>query len=527
MKSSTLILAAAALIALSACGGGTAPAVPPVVAPVDPVPPVVTPPVVTPPTDPVPPVVTPSDPPPLDPNAPPEWFTLLGHCEKPRQGLSPTGFPYNDVQGTLTDELKWLRSFVDATYLWYKEVPANLKLEDYHNTLDWFAVLKTNATTASGRAKDRFHFTYPTEQWDAMTTAGVQLGYGLTWVRNADPAAPRVWILTMVEPGSQAEQAGLRRGDQLVSVDDVAIGDNSAAGVAKLNAGLTPVTAGEVHRFVLSRGGMSLAASLTSLRLAVAPVLAGKVLDTPTGKVGYLQFNEHNAVSEGLLVKNIADFKTAGITDLVLDMRYNGGGLLSIASELAYMIAGPVPTAGKTFERSQYNDKTKPQAPQPFATVAAGYQSTQPVKAGSALPYLGLKRVTVLTTPGTCSASESVINSLRGVDIEVNLIGGETCGKPYAFVPAANCGTTYFTIQFQGVNDKGYGDYADGFAPTCSVSDDLTHALGDPAEGLLATALKYRTTGVCPAQPLRSRAVQGAMQLVRPPVKEISIYDRR
>jgi hypothetical protein len=259
----------------------------------------------------------------------------------------------------------------------------------------------------------------------------------------------------------------------------------------------------------------------------VAPVLNGKVLDTPTGKVGYLQFNEHNAVSEGLLVKNIADFKTAGIADLVLDMRYNGGGLLSIASELAYMIAGPGPTAGKVFERSQYNDKTKPQAPQPFATTAAGYPSTLPVKAGSALPYLSLKRVTILTTPGTCSASESVVNSLRGVDVEVNLIGGETCGKPYAFTPAANCGTTYFTIQFQGVNDKGYGDYADGFAPTCSVGDDLEHALGDPAEGLLATALKYRVTGVCPAQPLRSRTVQGAMQLVRPQVKEISIYDRR
>jgi hypothetical protein len=70
----------------------------------------------------------------------------------------------------------------------------------------------------------------------------------------------------------------------------------------------------------------------------------------------------------------------------------------------------------------------------------------------------------VLTTAGTCSASEAVINGLRGIDVEVNLIGGETCGKPYAFVPQPNCGTTYFAIQTQGVNNKGFGDYADGFS---------------------------------------------------------------
>jgi hypothetical protein len=102
----------------------------------------------------------------------------------------------------------------------------------------------------------------------------------------------------------------------------------------------------------------------------------------------------------------------------------------------------------------------------------------------------------VLTTAGTCSASEAVINGLRGIDVEVNLIGGETCGKPYAFVPQPNCGTTYFAIQTQGVNNKGFGDYADGFQPTCKVDDDLDHALGDTSERLLAAALSYRANGV-------------------------------
>ncbi|MCG8442405.1 MAG: peptidase, partial [Caulobacterales bacterium] len=91
------------------------------------------------------------------------------------------------------------------------------------------------------------------------------------------------------------------------------------------------------------------------------------------------------------------------------------------------------------------------------------------------------------------------------------LVGDTTCGKPYGFYPQDNCGETYYTIQFQGVNDKGFGDYADGFAPEtsnavfpvkipgCLVSDDLANELGDESEALLAAALAYRETGSCPA----------------------------
>jgi hypothetical protein len=112
--------------------------------------------------------------------------------------------------------------------------------------------------------------------------------------------------------------------------------------------------------------------------------------------------------------------------------------------------------------------------------------------------------VFVLTDEATCSASEAVMNGLAGVDVQVIQIGEATCGKPYGFYPQDNCGTTYFAIQFQGVNQKGFGDYADGFAPGgvfpgCTVPDDFTHALGDPAEARVAAALAYRATGSCPA----------------------------
>jgi carboxyl-terminal processing protease len=128
----------------------------------------------------------------------------------------------------------------------------------------------------------------------------------------------------------------------------------------------------------------------------------------------------------------------------------------------------------------------------------------------------------VLSTAGTCSASESVINGLRGADVEVIQIGGTTCGKPYGFTPVPNCGTTYFSIEFKGVNNKGFGDFTDGFAPTCQVSDDLTRPVGDQNEGLLAAALTYRATQACPVS-TTARARVVPMQIVRPEVKEISI----
>jgi hypothetical protein len=260
---------------------------------------------------------------------------------------------------------------------------------------------------------------------------------------------------------------------------------------------------------------------LTSASVTSVPVRNLPVISTPTGTVGYVVFNDHIGTAQKGLLDAVTQLSGAGISDLVLDMRYNGGGYLAIASQLAYMIAGPDRTAGKTFEQQQFNDKhptTDPVtgqslSPTPFIgqTIELGGLAS-----GMPLPSLGLARVFILTGPGTCSASEAVMNGLAGIDVDVIQIGATTCGKPYGFYPEDNCGTTYFSIQFQGVNNKGFGDYADGFVPggagifphSCVVADDFTHVLGDPAEARLAAALSYRTTGSCPppSTALRERA---------------------
>ncbi|NIA26526.1 MAG: peptidase [Desulfobulbaceae bacterium] len=298
----------------------------------------------------------------------------------------------------------------------------------------------------------------------------------------------------------------------------VDIQTNTQAGVDTLNAGFSPGL-GETHTFLVQDLGAagSRQISMTAEVVTNTMVQNVNVLVRPDGtRVGYMTFNYHRSPAEEALVDAINQLNAApGIDDLVLDIRYNGGGWLGIASELAYMIAGPAQTAGRTFELVQFNDKhpvTDPVAgtaiaPVPFLDTAQGFS----LPSGQALPTLNLPRVFVLTGPGTCSASEAIMNGLRGVDVEVIQIGSTTCGKPYGFYPTDNCGTTYFTVQFRGVNEKNFGDYTDGFfpgdpgsadqseVPGCSVADDFTNPLGVAAEGRLAAALAYRDGQGCPA----------------------------
>lgn len=448
--------------------------------------------------------------------------TFAALCVTPRSGTDPvTMHAYPDRQGTALDEKNWLRSWTNELYLWFSEVP-DQDPAGFASDAAYFDALKTTATTASGKPKDRFHFTYPTATWEALSQSGVQAGYGADFAIVA-ATPPRKVVVAYTEPGSPAAlaAANLSRGAQILIVDGVdLVNANDQASVDTLNAGLSPQSSGETHTFsILDLGATTpRTVTLVSADVTETPVQNVKALPNPAGGlIGYMLFNDHLATAESELVAAFSQLKSAGVHDLVLDIRYNGGGFLDIASEVAFMIAGPAPTSGQTFELDQFNTQfptTDPVtqtaiAPVAFHTTTQGFS----LPAGQGLPSLNLTRVFVLTSASTCSASEAIINSLQGVNVQVIQIGSTTCGKPYGFYPADNCAVTYFSIQFRGVNAKGFGDYPDGFTPAntvatagvlvpgCSVADDFTHSLGDPAEGLLASALSYAGTGVCLVPP--------------------------
>ncbi len=441
---------------------------------------------------------------------------FVAQCASPRTGTDPgTGKSYPDVKGSTLSENNWLRSWTNELYLWYDEVTD--VDPSLYSTADYFDKLKTFQNDAAGQPKDKFHFTYPTSTWETLSSSDVEAGYGAQWaLLSATP--PRQLVVAYTTPNTPATAANLARGAQILTIDGVdLVNANDQASVDKLNDGITPATVGESHTFTVRDLGSSTTRTitLTSQNITENPVPLVTTIPTTMGTVGYLVFNDQQAPAEAGLISAVNQLKSAHITDLVLDIRYNGGGYLDIASELAYMIAGPGPTAGATFYNQQFNAKNpttnpvtgQPLAPLGFHTQTQGFT----VGAGQALPTLNLTRVFVLTGSSTCSASEAVMNGLQGVNVQVIQIGTTTCGKPYGFYAQDNCGTTYFSIEFRGINAQGFGNYPDGFSasnsnapangatlPGCAISDDFTHALGDPTEARLSAALSYTTNAVCP-----------------------------
>jgi C-terminal processing protease CtpA/Prc len=478
--------------------------------------------------------------------------SFSARCAMPRTGSDPvTGKAYPDRAGSVLYENNWLRSWSNDLYLWYSEI-LDQDPGTFSTAAAYFKVLKTTAATASGAAKDKFHFTYDTAKWEALSSTGTSAGYGPQWelVQGTPPRDVRIaWMEGNVP--ADATESSLGRGAQLLAVDGVDMVNGSDT--ATLNAGLFPAKAGEHHAFTVTGPGAlgQRTVPLVSEDIAPASVRAVQSFVQPGGgTVGYMQFNDHLAASEGQLRTAFTTLANAGVTDLVLDIRYNGGGYLDIASEVAYMIAGGARTAGKTFELTKFNSKhptVDPVAggtisPTPFLAATQGFSSG--LASGQALPTLDLGRVFVLTGSGTCSASEAIVNSLRGIGVDVIQVGSTTCGKPYGFYPQDNCGTTYFSIEFQGVNATGFGNYPDGFTPQnsglavdpgaqlpgCSVADDFSHQLGDPAEGRFAAALAYRVDGIChvPASGIAPRQLQqlrpqDGSELSRPAVREIRL----
>ncbi|MDH3304670.1 MAG: S41 family peptidase [Gammaproteobacteria bacterium] len=444
--------------------------------------------------------------------------TFRNRCEAPRSGTDPaTGQPYPDIAGSILDENNFLRSFTNDTYLWYDEItdqdPAN-----FNDPEVYFEQLKTFAVLPSGAPKDSFSFSYDSAEWFQLSQGGVSAGYGARWaVISATP--PREIVVAYTEPNSPATAVSLARGATILAIDGVDINVGTQAGVDTLNAGLFPSTLGEPHTFtILDLGAQSPRdITMTSTSVTSAMVQETQVFDTPTGKVGYLVFNYFRAPAEEALIdainQLINDAAPDPVDDLILDLRYNGGGFGVIARQLGFMIAGPSNTAGRIADVFEFNDKHpatnpitgEPLSPSPFPSTTSGFFT---LPAGQPLPTLNLSRVFVLTGPNTCSASELVMNSLRGIDIEVIQVGSTTCGKPYGFYEEPNCGTSYFPVQFRTVNEKGFGDYAEGFQPSnvddglanvlgCPVLDDYTKLLGDPGENRLEVALAYQAGQTC------------------------------
>lgn len=427
--------------------------------------------------------------------------------------------------GTVQDENNWIRSWSHETYLWYEELP-NIDPAEENNPVAYFNRMKTNAITASGKPKDRFHFTQNTANYinyregefyftdtnehKLFSELGFSTGYGFKVLVTKD--SPRKLFVIYTEPESPAF-GEIERGDQITAIDEINLESSNSENFNKALQIILASKAGDVHSFIIKKPNedYKLEIILASQQTTEKPVHKIAIIQQDNKKVGYLLLNTFGvATAEQQLIEAVKEFEKSEIDELVLDLRYNGGGYLSISSQLAAMIAGSN-SLEKIYGKVIHNDKrTFRNHSELFPTSAYGFSATKDTK----LPMLNLNRVYVLVTENTASASEFLINSLRGINIEVILIGETTTGKPYGFIPQNNCGITYFTIQFKGLNNNGFGDYADGFTPAevdngtevrgCKVSDDISQPLGNPQEKMLANALHYIKNQECLSNSLQA-----------------------
>jgi hypothetical protein len=233
-----------------------------------------------------------------------------------------------------------------------------------------------------------------------------------------------------------------------------------------------------------SKTGQRRQAEMVKRVVTIPTVSLTRAYDVDGRRVGYLFFRNFVRPSIAALDDAFAALREAGVTELVLDLRYNGGGLVDVAVHLGSLIGGAL-TRGQAYATYKHNDRN------------ARYNETIHFEDGAASP-LALSRLVAITTRGSASASELVINSLRPY-IPVHIIGDATYGKPVGQYQIGFCGKVLAPVSFSLRNANDEGDYFDGLAPTCVAGDDVEHELGDVEEASLKEAFHFIRHGACSA----------------------------
>ena len=394
---------------------------------------------------------------------------------------------------TSTAQNLWVQNQLNTYYYWYQFMPPGVSPSNFTTPEAYLDAVRYKPI-------DVFSYIQSAAVSDALFNDGQIVKYGFTQlVGSSDITVLQVW------QGSPAEEAGLSRGDRILQVNGSSVATLVANGT--LSAAFGPDVVGQSATIVFDKpSGERRTVSMSKRVVNYPTVSVTSMFNVDGRKVGYIAFNTFIQPSTAALNEAFAVLKTVGATELVLDMRYNGGGLIDVAVHLASLIGGTV-TNGQPMLNYVHNDKIGPMANKTT-------RFTNPADA------LNLQRLVVIATRGTASASELVINALRPF-IPVTIVGDNTYGKPVGSYGFRFCDKVLWPISFSIKNANLEGDYFAGLPVDCAAPDDSTHQLGDAAEGSLAEALTFIRTGACtPATAATSRALR-----LRQPMPRLAGWD--
>ncbi len=330
------------------------------------------------------------------------------------------------------------------------------------------------------------------------------IGYGLARVGIKTNYA---LYLEFVTPGSPCEQAGLSRGDYFNSINGFSFGTNYDGEIDRL---INEIYKSSVNLIGVKKSGESFNVTINKGNYVSSPIYKESVINAGGKKIGYLAYasftNSNN--SKNALNNVFANFTSAGVTDLIIDFRYNGGGYVATAQHLMNLIA-PERINNSIMFYEYFNE-----------TVASG-KAVILEKQGVAGPFnittkfnkqsgglRNIENVVFIITESTASASELVINSLKPY-INVKTVGKTSYGKPVGFFPIRIDKYDVLMSMFATKNSAGEGNYFAGLTPTFDIKDDPTKGFGDVTETNLAAAIAYLTNGSFANKPKKNILING------------------
>jgi carboxyl-terminal processing protease len=408
-------------------------------------------------------------------------------------GNTPTPTP-TTAACSLSARQDFAKSVLDEWFLYPELIDSSVNKANYSSVQAYIdAVLKPFF-----QQKKNAQFTYITsiKEENAFYASGSSAGFGFRL--GYDTAQNRVFVLETFE-GTTALAAGIDRGAEIL-----AIGTNAGnlVSVASLMASggsqavvdaLGPSTAGTTRVLRVNRGGTVSDITIQKTDYALDPVsdrYGALVLNDNGKKVGYINLRTFIDPAAPDLRAAFANFQAQGITEVIVDLRYNGGGLVSISELFGDLLAAN--RVGQVFSYTTFrsskagNNSTKTFAAQPQAIAAT--------------------KIAFIGSSGTASASELLANSfIPYLGSNTALIGSNTYGKPVGQIALdkPECDDRLRVIAFRTENANHQGDYFNGlatvFPKTCAAPDDISHQLGDPNEAQIKAALDFLAGRTCTA----------------------------
>lgn len=402
-------------------------------------------------------------------------LAFLSSCKKTIEDQPATVTPPSTTVATTDSKIKdSALLYARDLYLWYSQIPSTFNAQSYDDPNKIMEAIRAYSIEPGfTTAVDKWSFAYKQKDWDNLSS-GISKDFGLNiFFRAADDLRVK-----LVERESPAGKAGIMRGWRITKINgSTDISTNNTDFIVK------NVYESTSSNFTFQKpDGSAVDITLNAANYQEHPVILDSVYTVGAKKVGYFAFNSFlgdTAEIYSNFQRVFNRFASQNVQDVIVDLRYNGGGYVSVSEKLAdYLVNASA--NGNIMMTQKYNDK---------------YSKYNEVTYVHKLGLLKISRVFFIVSSNTASASELLINNLKPY-LDVKLVGPtNTHGKPVGFFPVPVGDWYVFPVSFRTVNKNGEGNYFNGITADSKVADGLDKNWGDVNESCLSSALKFISSG--------------------------------